>query len=197
MARENIGDKAIWTAKKRYIMNVFDSEGVRYEKPKMKMMGIEAVRSSTPAVVRKYIKDAIDVIITKDEAAVIDLIAKLREEFRLLSFEDVAFPRGCKGLEKYHDASQIYKHMLNNKGIDRFQPVQNGDKVKFCYLKVPNPSMENVIAAPNQLPTALGLNQYIDYDMQFTKSFVDPMRTILDAIGWDIEHRQTLEDFFG
>jgi len=211
MARENIGDKAIWTAKKRYIMNVFDSEGVRYEKPKMKMMGIEAVRSSTPAVVRKYIKDAIDVIITKDEAAVIDLIAKLREEFRLLSFEDVAFPRGCKGLEKYHDASQIYKkgtpihvrgalmynHMLNNKGIDRFQPVQNGDKVKFCYLKVPNPSMENVIAAPNQLPTALGLNQYIDYDMQFTKSFVDPMKTILDAIGWDIEHRQTLEDFFG
>ena len=211
MARENIGNKAIWTAKKRYIMNVFDSEGVRYEKPKMKMMGIEAVRSSTPAVVRKYIKDALDVIITKDEAAIIDFIAKHREEFRKLSFEDVAFPRGCKGLEKYFDASQIYRkgtpihvrgalmynHMLNKNKIDRFQPVQNGDKVKFCYLKVPNPSRENVIACPNQLPTALGLNQYIDYDMQYTKSFVDPMKTILDAIGWEIEHRATLEDYFG
>lgn len=211
MKRENIGNKAIWTAKKRYIMNVFDSEGVRYEKPKMKMMGIEAVRSSTPAVVRKYIKDALDVIITKDEAAIIEFIAKHREEFRKLSFEDVAFPRGCKGLEKYTDASMIYRkgtpihvrgalmynHMLNKNKIDRFQPVQNGDKVKFCYLKVPNPSRENVIAAPNTLPKALGLNQYIDYDMQYTKSFVEPMKTILDAIGWEIEHRATLEDYFG
>ena len=211
MKRENIGNKAIWTAKKRYIMNVFDSEGVRYSEPKLKMMGIEAVRSSTPAVVRTYIKDALNVIMTKDEEAIIDFIEKHRELFRGLSFEDVAFPRGCKGISKYIDASSIYKkgtpihvrgalmynHLINNKKIDRVQPINDGDKVKFCYLKLPNPSRENVIAAPNTLPRQLQLNKYIDYDMQYNKSFVDPMKTILDAIGWDIEKKQTLEDFFG
>ena len=102
-----------------------------------------------------------------------------------------------KGTPIHVRGALMFNHMLNKYSLDRFQPVQNGDKVKFCYLKVPNPSMENVIACPNQLPTALGLDQYIDYDMQYTKSFVDPMKTILDAIGWEIEHRATLEDYFG
>lgn len=211
MKRENIANKAIWTAKKRYIMNVFDSEGVRYEDPKLKMMGIEAVRSSTPSIIREYIKKALNVIMEKDESAIIDFIQEHREKFRKLSFEDVAFPRGCKGLGKYMDASSIYRkgtpihvrgalmynHLINNKKIDRVQPIQDGDKVKFCYLKLPNPSRENVIAAPNTLPRQLGLNAYIDYDMQYNKSFVEPMKTILDAMGWEIERRQTLEDFFG
>jgi DNA polymerase elongation subunit (family B) len=211
MKRENIGDKAIWTAKKRYIMNVHDSEGVRYKVPKLKIMGIEAVRSSTPSIVRQYIKEAINVIINEDEAAVIKFIENKRAAFREEDFEEVAFPRGCKGLAKYMDASQIYKkgtpihvrgalmynHLLKEKKVERFQPVMEGDKVKFCYLKLPNPSRENIIAVPTTLPHELGLNQYIDYDLQFDKSFLEPMKTIIHAIGWDVETRQTLEVFFG
>jgi DNA polymerase elongation subunit (family B) len=211
MKRENIGDKAIWTAKKRYIMNVHDSEGVRYKEPKLKMMGIEAVRSSTPSIVRQYIKEAINVIINEDEQSVIKFIENKRADFRSQNFEDVAFPRGCKGLAKYMDASQIYKkgtpihvrgalmynYLLKEKKVERFQPVMEGDKVKFCYLKLPNPSRENIIAVPNTLPHELGLNQYIDYDLQFDKSFLEPMKTIIHAIGWNVETRQTLEVFFG
>jgi DNA polymerase elongation subunit (family B) len=210
MKRENIGNKAIWTAKKRYIMNVFDSEGVRYASPKLKMMGIEAVRSSTPAMVRKYIKEALDVIMDKDQEDIIKFIEQKREEFRKLPFEEVAFPRGCKGLAKYSDAAMIYRkgtpihvrgalmynHLLNEKKIDRFQPVQEGDKVKFCYLKLPNPSRENVVAVPNTLPKQLGLDAYIDYDMQFDKSFLEPMRTIIEKIGWQVEKQQNLDLFF-
>lgn len=211
MKRENIGNKAIWTAKKRYIMNVFDSEGVRYETPKLKIMGIEAVRSSTPASCRENIKKALEVIMNKDESELIKFIDDFRNEFNNLPFEDIAFPRGCKGLSKYVDASMIYKkgtpihvrgallynHLLKEHKIDRFQPVQEGDKIKFCYLKLPNPSRENVIATSNQLPRQLGLDKYIDYDTQFEKAFLEPMRTVIEAIGWNVERQMTLEAFFG
>ena len=193
------------------MLNVLDSEGVRYKEPKLKMMGIEAVRSSTPSIVRQYIKEAINVIINEDEQSVIKFIENKRADFRSQNFEDVAFPRGCKGLAKYMDASQIYKkgtpihvrgalmynYLLKEKKVERFQPVMEGDKVKFCYLKLPNPSRENIIAVPNTLPHELGLNQYIDYDLQFDKSFLEPMKTIIHAIGWNVETRQTLEVFFG
>ena len=211
MKRENIADKAIWTAKKRYIMNVHDSEGVRYESPQLKIMGIEAVRSSTPASCRENIKNALTVIMTKGQNELIEFIDNFREEFKTLPFEDVAFPRGCKGLDKYSDSSAIYRkgtpihvrgalmfnHMLKENKVDRFVPVQEGDKVKFCYLKLPNPSRENVVAVPNTLPRQLGLDQYIDHDLQFDKAFLEPIKTITDAIGWQIEKQATLEMFFG
>lgn len=211
MKRENIANKAIWTAKKRYIMNVFDSEGVRYEEPKLKIMGIEAVRSSTPPACRDNIKKALTVIMNKDEQALIDFIAAFKDDFKQLPFEDVAFPRGCKGLSKYKDASSIYakgtpihvrgallfNNLVKERKLERFVPVQEGDKVKFCYLKLPNPIRENVISVPNTLPKQLGLDTYIDYDTQFEKSFLEPIKTITDAIGWRIEKQQTLEMFFG
>lgn len=211
MKRENIADKAIWTAKKRYIMNVHDSEGVRYETPQLKIMGIEAVRSSTPPSCRENIKSALKVIMTKGQSDLISFIDNFREEFRELPFEDIAFPRGCKGLYKYTDSSSIYKkgtpihvrgalmfnHMLKENKIDRFMPVQEGDKVKFCYLRLPNPSRENVVSVPNTLPKQLGLDSYIDHDLQFDKAFLEPIRTITDAIGWQIEKQATLEMFFG
>jgi len=211
MKREAIADKAIWTAKKRYIMNVWNNEGVSYSEPKLKIMGIEAVRSSTPAACRDSIKKCINVIMNKDEDATIEFIKSFREKFQKLPFEDVAFPRGCKSLEDYSDRNSIYKkatpihvrgallynHTLKQKKLDqRFPLIQEGDKIKFCYMRLPNPIRENVFACPGNLPRQLGLDQYIDYDMQFEKSFVDPISTILDAIGWRVEKQATLEDFF-
>jgi len=211
MKREIISDKAIWTAKKRYIMNVYDNEGVRYEKPKLKMMGIEAVRSSTPSSCRDNIKRALDVIMNKDEKATIEFIEQFKEEFKSLPFEEVAFPRGCKGLSKYRDAASIYRKgspihvrgalvfnkLLQDYKLDmNYEPVQEGDKIKFCYLKLPNPARENVIAVSNTLPRKLGLDKYIDYDKQFEKAFLEPIKTILDAVGWEFEKRASLEDFW-
>jgi DNA polymerase elongation subunit (family B) len=211
MKREAIADKAIWTAKKRYIMNVWNNEGVSYNEPKLKIMGIEAVRSSTPAACRANIKKCINVIMNKTEDDTIEFINKFREEFKKLPFEDVAFPRGCKGLSEYRDLNTIYRkatpihvrgallynHVLKSKKLEqRFPLIQEGDKIKFCYLKLPNPIRENVVACPGTLPRQLGLDQYIDYDMQYDKSFVEPIKTILDAIGWRVEKSASLEEFF-
>ena len=210
MKREAIADKGVWTAKKRYILNLRDEEGVRYKKPKLKVMGLESVRSSTPAVIRKYINEAFVIMMDKGQEGVIEYLENKREEFRTLDFSDVAFPRGCKGLHKYLDPSSIYRkgtpihvrgallynHYLAEKNITRHSPVMDGDKVKFCYLKLPNPIRENVVATPGYLPHELGLDKYIDYDMQFDKSFVEPIKSVFDAIGWEIEKRSTLEDFF-
>ena len=90
-------------------MNVFDNEGVRYKKPHLKMMGIESVRSSTPAVARKAIKEALDVLMNDGEHALREYVDQFETKFREMPFEDVAFPRGCRYLNKWTSASDIYK----------------------------------------------------------------------------------------
>ena len=207
MKRENIADRGIWTGKKRYILNVHDSEGVRYETPKLKMMGIEAVKSSTPAFCRKAIKDALNIIMTKDESAMHQFITSFREQFNKMRFEDIAFPRGIQGLGKYRmvekgipihvRASQTYNTRLKQLKLDKtYDLIKDGDKVKFCYMKMPNPLNENVLAIASVLPSEFEIDRYIDYKTQFEKAFLDPLRSILDVIGWQDEDRPTLEKFF-
>ena len=211
MKRENIADKAIWTGKKHYIMNVFDSEGVRYEEPKLKMMGIESVRSSTPGVVRKAIKEALEVLMKEGEHALRDYVDDFENKFRQMPFEDVAFPRGCRYLTKWTSASDIYKkgtpihvrasllynkHLEEKKLTKKYPPIYEGDKVKFCYMKLPNPMRENVFAVPQVLPPEFNIDDYIDYDKQFSKSFKEPLNHITEAIGWRLEKQADLLDFF-
>lgn len=212
MKRENIGDKAVWTGKKHYVMNVWDEEGVRYEKPKMKMVGIEAVRSSTPKVCRDSIKKALTVLMDSGKDDLIKYIDDFREKFNKMDFESVAFPRGLSGMRDYRDPNQIYRkgtpiqvrgallynNLLKTKDLEGKYPALNdGDKIKFCYLKKPNPIFENVIATPTELPKEFGLDKYIDYDMQFDKAFLDPIKSITDVLGWDLSNSNTLESFFG
>lgn len=214
MKREAIADKGIWTAKKRYILNVYNNEGVQYSEPKLKIMGIEAVRTSTPAVVRDSIKKALNLIMTSTEDTLIDFIANERERFKGLPFEDVAFPRGCKELEKWEERSSsvkfyktgtpihvkgaiIYNRLIDKHKLgDKYEKVRKGEKVKFSYLKTPNFLNEHVISTPGRLPPELNIDSIVDHDMQFEKSFLEPLRTILDVIGWETERRSTLESFF-
>ena len=211
MKRENIAERGIWTAKKRYILNVWDSEGVRYEEPKLKMMGIEAVKSSTPAACRKLIKDALKMVMQGTEDEVIDFIADSRKNFRSMTPEEVAFPRSCSNPNKFKGDSDIYvkgtpihvrgsllfNHYIKKNNLDtKYSLINNGEKIKFCYLKKPNPIHENVISFIQDFPKELGLQKYIDYDTQFDKSFLEPLKIILDAIQWKVERRNTLEQFF-
>jgi DNA polymerase elongation subunit (family B) len=212
MKRENIANKGIWTAKKRYILNVWDSEGVRYEKPKLKMMGIEAVKSSTPGPCRQKIKDALQVIMNGTEEEVQKFIADFREEFRSLPVEDISFPRGCNNLNKWSSPATIYSkgtpihvrgallynfHIKNNKLTHKYQLIQDGDKVKFVYLKTPNKIGENVISFIGTFPMELQLDNQVDYDLQFDKSFLEPLKVIMDTIGWKSEKVASLEFLFG
>ena len=211
MKRENIADRGIWTAKKRYILNVWDSEGVRYEEPKLKMMGIEAVKSSTPAPCRTMIKDALKLMMNATEEDVIDFIDKCRKEFKTLPPEDIAFPRTASDVRKYSASSSIYakgtpihirgallfNHYVKQKKLtNKYSLIGNGEKVKFLYLKKPNIIQENVLSFIQDFPHELGLDKYIDYDLQFEKSFVEPLKAILDAIGWNVEKTVNLELFF-
>ena len=211
MKRENIADRGIWTAKKRYILNVWDSEGVRYEEPKLKIMGIEAVKSSTPAPCRTMIKEALKIMMNGTEDEVIDYIEKCRVKFNNLPPEDLAFPRSVSDVDKYRAHSSIYSkgtpihvrgsllynHYIKEKKLDnKYTLIGNGEKIKFCYLKKANPIRENVISFISDFPLELGLDRYIDYDLQFNKAFLDPMRVILDSIGWNVEKTVNLELFF-
>ena len=212
MKRENIANKGIWTAKKRYILNVWDSEGVRYEKPKLKIMGIEAVKSSTPAACRTSIKDCLKVIMNKDEEQAQKFISDFREKFTSLPVEDISFPRGCNNLNKWSNPATIYSkgtpihvrgallynfYNKKNKLTHKYPLIQDGEKIKFVYLKTPNKINENVISYLATFPKEFGLDKQVDYDLQFEKSFLDPIKVIMDVIGWKPEKVASLEFLFG
>ena len=206
-----IADRGIWTAKKRYILNVHNSEGVQYAEPKLKIMGIEAIKSSTPEVVRKKFNEVFKIIIKGDEHETRKFINDFKAEFKSLPPEDVAFPRSVSNISEWKDNKTIYKKatpihvrgsLLYNKYIKdhglktQYELISAGDKIKFSYLKLPNHIKENVISFPDYLPKELGLHRYINYDLQFEKTFIEPLMFILDAVGWSLEEKQTLEDFF-
>ena len=211
MKRENIADRGIWTAKKRYILNVWDSEGVRYEEPKLKVMGIESVKSSTPAPCRSMLKNAFKILMTGTEDDMIKFIDNSRDQFKKLPPEQVSFPRSASDVVKYRSNSDIYikgtpihirgallfnHYIKENKLTNKYSLVQNGEKIKFCYLKKPNIIHENVISFIQEFPKELNLDKYVDYDLQFEKSFLEPLKAILDAIGWNVEKTVNLELFF-
>jgi DNA polymerase elongation subunit (family B) len=211
MKRESLADKAIWTAKKRYILNVHDSEGVAYAKPKLKIMGLEAVKSSTPSACRVKIKEAINIIMTQTQDDLHKFIEKFRHEFKSLPVEDIAFPRSVNGLKEYADAANIFKkgtpihvkgalvynHLLREMKLNkRYQEIQEGEKIKFIYLKQPNIYKNNTLAFLSGIPKQLEAEQYIDYDLQFKKSFIEPLEIILSTINWQSERIDSIDAFF-
>jgi|694.fasta_scaffold04240_27 DNA polymerase elongation subunit (family B) len=212
MKREALANKAIWTAKKRYIMNVYNNEGVQYAEPDLKVMGLEMVKSSTPAPIREKMEETIKLMMNGTEEDVQKFVANFKEEFKKFSPEEISFPRGIRGIKKYSDSvtlytkgtpihvkgAIIYNNALKQKGLDKKYPLINdGEKIKFSYLKTPNPFKESVISFPVTLPKEFDLQKYIDYDMQFEKAFVEPIKVVLDCMNWNIEKQSTLEDFFG
>lgn len=209
--REVIADRAIWVAKKRYALNVYDSEGVRYKEPKLKVQGLEIVRSSTPGSVRQYLRDAVKMALTSTQTEIQDFIADLEQKFYQMAPEEIAFPRSANNLTKYHSGSTIYikatplhvrgallhNHYIKAKKLDKkYELIKEGDKIKYLYLKEPNPIKENSIAFTGSLPKELDLHKYVDYHTMFDKSFLEPMRTILDCLGWSTNKVATLDDLF-
>lgn len=207
MKREVIGNKGLWIAKKRYMINVLDDEGVRYKDPELKIMGVEVVRSSTPEICRNSLKEAIRIIMTDDLSVLRNFVDKFRKEYFESPFHEIAFPRGVNGLQTYSDSAKIYKlgtpihtraallynKVLKDRNLNKPQ-IFDGEKIKFCYLKMPNPIHENVIASHDIIPD--DLNKFIDYNLMFEKSFLEPLQNIIRVLNWEIEETATLDGLF-
>ena len=211
MKREGLSDKGIWTAKKRYILNIYNNEGVQYNEPQIKVMGLEMIKSSTPSAVREKMRESIGIMMNGSEEDIHKFIEDFKSEFRTLAVEDISFPRGLNGLKTYADSVMMYKkgtpihvkgaiiynHFLKQKGLDKKYPfIQEGEKLKFTYLKQPNPFKDSVISFPQRLPKEFDMQMYIDYETQFEKAFIEPIKVILDCMGWSIEKNNSLESFF-
>jgi DNA polymerase elongation subunit (family B) len=211
MKREVLADKGIWTAKKRYVLNVHNSEGVQFAKPKVKVMGLEMVKSSTPAIIRDKLKDSIDVILQGDQKVLHKYVTDFREVFNKLPVEDIAFPRGVNGMKQYAGSpiytkgtpihvrgALLFNHYVKKQGLDKkYQPIRDGDKIKFVYVRKPNPFQEDVIAFSQKLPEEFNIEAYIDYDKQFEKVFLDALQNVIEPLGWKTQEESSLEDFFG
>ena len=211
MKRESLCDRAIWTAKKRYVLNVYDEEGVKYAEPKVKTVGLETNRSTTPAIVRKKMRECLKIILNENNTAAIKFIDQFRDDFKNYSVADISSPSGVNGITKNTDevtmfksgtsihckGAILYNHILKEKGLTKKYPlIQDGEKIKYVLLKQPNPYRNNTIAFLNRLPPEFELDEYLDYNAQFERTFIDPMRGLLSCIGWEVENRSTLESFF-
>lgn len=211
MKREKICSSGLWKAKKNYILNVWDNEGVRYSEPKIKISGIEAVKTSVPAICRERVRKAIDCIMNKNEDDLIDFIQEFRKEFFSLTPEEIASPRRVSDIDKWSSplttyikgtpiqarAAILYNKLLQEKNLlNKYPVIKNGENLKFCYLRLPNPIREDVIGFVQRFPKELGLEKYVDYQHQFELSFINPLKKILDVIGWRTEKSYTLDDLF-
>ena len=210
MKREKISERLLMMGKKRYLASVINNDGVHYTEPKISVTGIESVRSSTPEICRKKLEEAFKLIMTKDEKSVQNFIGKFKSEFIKLPVEDIAKISGTDDIEKYMSNNSytkgcpihvrgciLYNRELKEKKLDkRYEIVNSGDKIKFVYLKLPNPIRENIISFPQVLPKELNLHKYIDYDTQFEKVFLSPLKSILETINWSVEKKETLDSFF-
>ena len=216
MGREAIADKGIWTAKKRYILNVYDMEGVRFKDPTLKIMGIEAIKSSTPAPCREKIKDALKIIMDGDEKTLNTFIQAFREEFMSLPPEEIAYPRSCNGVKKFRGTDRLfanrapihvkgailYNYLIQEKKLgNKYPNIAEGDKIRFLHMKEPNIYQSSAFSFITYMPKELDLHKFIDYDKQFEKSFVEPLKFITDKINWLIDSsygsQGSLEEFFG
>lgn len=210
--REVIADRGIWVAKKRYALNVYNNEGVQYAEPKLKVMGLEIVRSSTPEPVRDALRGAVKIILTQTEEQLQEYVRNFENEYKKLAPEAISFPRSVNGLDKYSDRASIYKHgtpmhvrgallynyhLVTNKLDKKYEKIKEGDKIKFLYLKEPNIIGENCIAFVSSIPNELNIKKYADYNTMFEKSFLEPINTILEGIGWSAKPQATLEGLFG
>ena len=211
MEREVLADKGLWTAKKRYVLSVYNSEGVSYKKPKMKIMGLEMIKSSTPHSVRELLKEAIPTILHGGQNDLYKFIEDARTQFNSLPVEEIAFPRSVNGLKNYRDSASIYRkatpihvrgallynHYLKEKNITlRYSDIKEGEKIKFVYLKKPNVIRENVISFLDVVPKEFGIHEYVDYDLMFEKVFLDPIEIMVQSLGWKVRQTASLEDFF-
>jgi len=211
MKREALADKGVWTAKKRYILNVYNNEGVEYKEPKLKVMGLEMIKSSTPGAIREKMRDIVEIMMKGTEQDVQDFILNFKEQFKKLPPEDISFPRGVNGISQYSDSVSMYKkgtpihvkgailynHNLTKMNLTNKYPlIQEGEKIKFAYLKVPNTFKDTVVSFPIRLPKEFNLEEYIDYDTQFQKAFLEPIQVVLDCMNWKAEKQNSLEDFF-
>ena len=212
MKREALADKGIWTAKKRYILNVYNNEGVQYKEPKMKVMGLEMIKSSTPSVVRGKMKESIQVMLNGTEEDMHKFISDFKQEFKSLPVEDISSPRGLNGMNEFKDSATIYRkgtpihskgalifnHFLKEYKLDKtYQLIQQGEKIKYIYLKLPNTFNQSVISFTSRIPKEFDIEKFVDYELQFNKVFLEPIKIILDCMNWNTEKQSTLEDFFG
>ena len=216
MAREVIADRGIWTAKKRYALNVWDSKGIRYDKAKQKIVGMETNRSSTPEIVRTELKKCLNIILTGTESELKREIKEFKQYFMTAELEKIAFPRSANNMEKYADsrtiyikktpiatkAALLYNHYIKEFNIDhKYMRIQEGEKIKFLLLKEENPfsgfeKNDSVMGFIRTVPKEFDIEKYVDRKMQFEKAFIDPINTIMQKVGWKFEETNTIEDLF-
>jgi DNA polymerase elongation subunit (family B) len=209
MKREAISETAIWAAKKRYAMMVWNSEGVQYNPAKMKVQGLEVVRSTTPSWSKVYLKEIYKVCLTGNEKNLHTLYKDIEMRYNQMPIEEIAVPTGVNHITKYTDSNGYaikgcqmhiraainHNRLIKELGLNSIPPIQDAEKIKYFILKNNHMNLD-AIAFRNKLPEEFGVVEFIDKKTTFNKSFLEPAKTFVELIGWHLEKKATLNDLF-
>jgi len=212
---DTITRKALYLTKKRYIYEVIDAEGIRHDPPEMKIMGLQAIKSSTPAASRVKLKEGIMKIFHGTESECRKFSTEFKKEHDSLPVEDIAAPSGISNITKYEDRTTVYRKgtpahvkaaLVYNKAIDdlglgsKYRKIMGGDKIKYVLLRMPNPLHQEAIAFVDYMPTeimeAYNLNKYIDRKELFEKNFLSPYNDMVEGAGFKTGTRGSLAILF-
>ena len=204
---EICADTGIFIAKKRYVLRVREDEGTRFalDHPKIKTVGIEIARSSTPSWIRSKLKEAIPILLDKSFADVRTWFLKTKEEYMSQPVETLAISGAVTSLDYNIKDSSIpigsrsvlvyNKFVEDNNLTNKYPLIPPGEKSKRLYLKTPNKFNSDTIAFTN--PSFIKeFKDYIDYDKNFEKTFISPLSIMTTPLKYDITLKtDTLEDW--
>lgn len=200
---------AFWAAKKKYGILVNNLEGVPYETPYLKVMGLSLVQASTPAFFRDKLSEYMRIFISEGKNSK-EYVKKVHEEYQKLDIEELAFPRSVSNVLKYVVNGEIvkgtpiqakaaihYNMLLNKFGLHKkYQIIRDGDKIKFLFLKE-NPYGFDTIAMKDKFPPEFKLDEYIDKEKHYYKAFQKPIEDMFSVCGWELEGTMETDDLFG
>jgi len=211
MKRESICKAIFLEKKKRYILKVFDNEGVRLAIPEVKIVGLESVRSDIPEWCRKRLKQCFTMLFECNQEQMQTFIADTETEFFQLNVSKIAKPTSITDIVKYTDnvgmpvkgATAAAKGSINYNNLlikhklqSQFSQISNGDKIRLLPLKMPNPSNMEIIAFKEKIPVEFGIEKYVNMNILFEKNFIDPISRVLTVMGWSAIKKYNIGDFF-
>lgn len=203
---ESVAETAVWIAKKRYAMNVvYDLESNLDVQNKMKVKGLDVVRSTFPPAFRNFMNEMMTDILAKVPKDEVDAkVLKFRKSLSTMHYLEIARNTAVKNISEYDThtgklndflkktpahvkAALSYNALLKHFKIEhKYERITDGAKIKWVYL-IENPYKLDALAItgyndPQQIVDII--TNYIDYKALFQNELQKKIEDFYSALKW-------------
>ena len=214
--REIIADRFILLKKKKYLCRLRANEATVFpdDAPKIKAMGVELIKSSTPKFSIEHMSEALPILFDGTQKDLREWFEKCKTEFKNAPISDIVanMTVNCVDYDLRKNlaipinsrASLIYNEFIKKHNLEgSFNLIHAGDKIKYIYLKTPNTLGETIVNSTGRsikktYPNVIAfidynfiqyIKDYIDYDTQFEKTLIKPLEFMANAINFTVKEK--------